>query len=348
MRSIARVRQLSLAGALWAAAALLASCAEAPPPKVAEAPPVVGLPAKLVEAATVYEAYMEKAAAVTPDFADGAEVASKLQSAAAYEPVQLQRGQGAYAAIVALQDPAFVAGVRAYTTDSNTKALVINEILKDPAYVIGIKGSDSAAGLVVAALDDKGMRVRLAGEKVRQAAYDVQKKAWSKATVADREGRLAAVKASSVSPYTAPMEASTRFRLASTGEAPMTFGGAPLPPPYTATVVRGMAVAALAVLGQGGESNADNLWAILAEPNQTMCILTSKLNVNQCLAVAKPYYEDVFCLGVHVLMDVGNCVIKGAGAPKAAPALIASAAPATAVPVVPTATPAKKTTTKKQ
>jgi hypothetical protein len=30
--------------------------------------------------------------------------------------------------------------------------------------------------------------------------------------------------------------------------------------------------------------------------------------------VAKPHYEDVFCLGQHVLMDTGSCMIKSAGA----------------------------------
>ena len=39
----------------------------------------------------------------------------------------------------------------------------------------------------------------------------------------------------------------------------------------------------------------------------------SKLNLYQCLAVAKPHYEDVFCLGQHVLEDTGHCLMKGAG-----------------------------------
>ena len=40
-----------------------------------------------------------------------------------------------------------------------------------------------------------------------------------------------------------------------------------------------------------------------------------KLNLYQCLAVAKPHYEDVFCLGQHILIDTGQCVIKASGAP---------------------------------
>ena len=39
----------------------------------------------------------------------------------------------------------------------------------------------------------------------------------------------------------------------------------------------------------------------------------SKLNLYQCLSVAKPYYEDVFCLGQHILLDTAQCVTKAAG-----------------------------------
>jgi hypothetical protein len=30
--------------------------------------------------------------------------------------------------------------------------------------------------------------------------------------------------------------------------------------------------------------------------------------------VAKPHYEDVFCLGQHIMIDTGMCVIKASGA----------------------------------
>ena len=52
---------------------------------------------------------------------------------------------------------------------------------------------------------------------------------------------------------------------------------------------------------------------MLAEPNSANCLNMSKLNLYQCLAVAKPHYEDVFCLGQHILMDTGRCLIRGAG-----------------------------------
>jgi hypothetical protein len=52
---------------------------------------------------------------------------------------------------------------------------------------------------------------------------------------------------------------------------------------------------------------------ILAEPTGAVCLNMAKLNLYQCLAVARPHYEDVFCLGQHALEDTGSCLMKGAG-----------------------------------
>jgi hypothetical protein len=332
MSSIARLRPIGIASAVCALAALAVACAE-PKATVAPPPPQVSLPSKVIQAATAYEAYVNKASEITPDFADGAAVAAKLRAGAAYNAVQFQRGEVAYAAIVALQDPAFVAGVRAYTANPTTQAQVVNELVRDPAYVIGVKGSDSAAGLVIAALDAQGTKLRGAGEKVRLAAYEVQKQAWSKTAVVDRDARLAAVKGLSNAAVAPTMEDNARLQSAATGQQPLMLTGAATPPPYTPAVIRGLAVAALAVLGQGSEDRTDFMWAMLEESNQMLCLNMAKMNLNQCLAVSKPYYEDVFCLGVHAMKDTGACVIKGAGAPTAPAEVIAAAGP-TAAPAI--------------
>ena len=80
--------------------------------------------------------------------------------------------------------------------------------------------------------------------------------------------------------------------------------------PYTPTVTRALAVAALAILGEGGETRADAMTQLLGENDGPQCLGMTKLNLYQCLSVAKPYYEDVFCLGQHVLMDTGQCIGK--------------------------------------
>jgi hypothetical protein len=66
----------------------------------------------------------------------------------------------------------------------------------------------------------------------------------------------------------------------------------------------------------------------------------------QCLAAAKPHYEDVFCLGQHVLIDTGQCTLKSAGAPMpiepAKPVVVATKAPSPKAPAKPAAKPKAK------
>ena len=52
----------------------------------------------------------------------------------------------------------------------------------------------------------------------------------------------------------------------------------------------------------------------MTDPAADSCLNMSKLNLYQCLAVAKPHYEDVFCLGQHILLDTGACLIRASGA----------------------------------
>jgi hypothetical protein len=54
--------------------------------------------------------------------------------------------------------------------------------------------------------------------------------------------------------------------------------------------------------------------------------------------VARPHYEDVFCLGQHVMSDTGQCVMIASGAPLPQVAPVAPP-PAEAAPP---AKPAKK------
>ena len=301
-------------------AALLASCAEAPPPKIAPpAPPpapTVSLSPKLIEMASAYRYYMTRATSIAPEFVDGAGVARSLQTGASYEPQQFVRGAIAYSAIVALQDKAFMDGVRAYAKDPVQRRQIAYEIMKDPAYAVGIPGSASAAGLIITTLGSDAQKLYDQGKAVKQAAYDVQKQSWSKSDVMGRDARLAGAKSLSASPMVGDIAETARLQQASTGLASLGLAATAAPPPYTPTVIRGLAIAALAGLGEATETNAEHLMALTQEPNIGMCAQTSKLNLYQCLAVSRPNYEDVFCLGQHVLMDTGRCMIRAAGLPE--------------------------------
>jgi hypothetical protein len=187
--------------------------------------------------------------------------------------------------------------------------------MKDPAYVVALPGSASAAGLVIAALGDDGTKMLNAGRAVKQAAYDVQRSKWSKADVAGRDARLSLAKSLSATPVVGDTAETARLQQAVVGASPLGLPASTAAAPYTPLVIRSLAVAALSTLGYGGDQYLETLMPLLAEPGSATCLKLSKLNLYQCLAVSKPHYEDVFCLGVHVMMDTGQCLLKGVGLP---------------------------------
>jgi hypothetical protein len=206
-----------------------------------------------------------------------------------------------------------VAGVRTYVGDATQRRAVAEDIIRDPAYVIGISGSASAAGLVVAALGEDGKRLLDQGVLVKQAAYDVQRLSWSKADVARRDARLAEAKQLSTTPVLGEVSETARLQLAAIGGGELGITASSASPPYSPVVVRSLAVAALAALGYADDASLERVMPILSDPSSATCFNMSKLNLYQCLAVARPHYEDVFCLGQHILMDTGVCLMKGAG-----------------------------------
>jgi hypothetical protein len=306
-----------LSAAVVLAVTLLAACSSAPPtiapPPPPPPPPAVVLGPKLIEQASAYRYYMDHVTAISPAFQDPDAVAKSLQAGAAYEPTQMLRGAIAYGAVAALQDPAFVAGVKAYSAHPDQRREVAYAIMRDPAYAVGLAGSASAAGLVVQALGSEGQKLYDAGKAVKQSAYDIQKQPWSKADVPNREQRLSQAKMLSATPVVGDLAESARLTRASTGAEPLALTAASASPPYSPVVVRSLAVAALAILGEAGDANMETVMAVMAEPNVGFCMSMAKLNLYQCLAVSKPNYEDVFCLGQHAMMDTGRCMIKASG-----------------------------------
>ena len=281
------------------------------------------LPRSVLEAAAAYRSYMNTAGSIGAGFSDGEAVARSVRQGAAYEPKQMARGAVAYAAVVALQDRAFVQGVRALGGDPEGRKALINSLLSEPHRATVLPGADSAAGRISAAMGAEGGRVRDVGQRVKQAAYDVQHQAWSKAEVASRVERLAEVKTLSLTPMQpsdmALAELSqTVSTLPARAELASVSTAYAKPEPRPTAVGRGLALAALAALDAADPTSTETL---LNDPECASCLRMSKLNLFQCLAVAKPWYEDVFCLGQHVLIDTGDCIYAASGARETPPVL---------------------------
>lgn len=335
-----------LIGLALAGVALLAACTPPPPPppppppSPPPMPPAISLSTAVIQDAVVFQRYIDRTSAISPAFKGPDDVSGALGQASTISSEQLLRGEIAYAAIAALQDPPFVASVRAFAGDPQARQQMTARILDDPDYAVALGGSDTAAALAATALLPQGRRLFDAGTAVKQAAYDIQSQSWSNEPVADRPGRLANAKNGGLSAGTASMDEIAALRAAAIGQTPMPLRRPDIAaaPPYPPVIVRGLAIAALAALGEGGDDNLVSLAPIMTDAPTATCLTTAKLNLYQCLAVARPNYEDIFCLGQHAMMDPGQCLMIAAGAP--APAFNPPAA------LPPTPAPAAKPTTK--
>jgi hypothetical protein len=320
----------------------------APPPPPPMKPMALARP--IVQSAAAYVSYMQAATAIPNKFADGASVSNALRVGARSEQHQLQQGVIAYGAILALQDPAFVEAVKVYAANPVSRAQIARNIMADPTYVVSIGGHESAAGLVIATLYNQGSRLKAQGELVKQESLDIQlKSAWSKVSVPNAMGRLQEVKSLSTGMSPGAPELSGMLDSAARGQAQMGLTGQPVSPPYTPAVIRSLAIAALAVLGEAGD-DSPYITQLLIDHQDGFCFNMSKLNLYQCISVARPFYEDMYCLGLHVMTDTGQCVMNSAGgAPGSglAPSVLAVNNPEPAVAVVKKA-PAKATPRKRK
>jgi hypothetical protein len=336
------------------------------PPPPAPAGPPVNLSNSVSDAAAVYVAYVNKASHMDGRFEDAEAIQSKLQEGAGFEPKQLARGIVAFGAIVAMQEPSFRSSLRGYASDPAGRADLINRLMANQRLAASLTGGDIAARRVILALSSDGEAVYRAGTKVKQAAYDIQKQGWSKEFVKARDQRLSLAKANSSAYQSVNQNESARLlnyavegkgliseamtgglseNEAAAGEIPETGAAKKMSDtqvsmvadksfdretlfatPYTPTVYRALTIAALSILGEGTGQNEGLIASYLDDGAGSSCLGLSKLNLYQCLSVAKPNFEDVFCMGQHVLMDTGQCIGKmSSQALNAAPARLVQA-----------------------
>ncbi|HEX3363537.1 hypothetical protein [Phenylobacterium sp.] len=284
------------------ACAALAGCATRPePPRMAARTPARQAPAvraeapepsNLVAQASAFEAFMRHGRRIDPAFSGPADVSQALQTGAAHEPHELEAGMIAYAALAALQEPRFVAAVRADRSD------LARRIAADPQAALALAGADAAEARASGALYAEGSALSGEGEKIKHAAYSVQHQAWANAKVPDPAGRLSRVKRLSTESYRPAREDAAELQMSLAGAARRSGAASPV-------VARGVALAALSVLGEARQGQN-----LMSEPRTTSCLHMAKLNLYQCLASAGPHYEDIYCLGQHAMIDPGQCVVE--------------------------------------
>ncbi|HEY5290159.1 MAG TPA: hypothetical protein VIJ59_09010, partial [Caulobacteraceae bacterium] len=151
-------------------------------------------------------------------------------------------------------------------------------------------------------------------KSLKQASYDIQHQAWSKQDVAGRPGRLKMVETQGQQPLPDATDHVLALQRAATGAQPMGISASAIAPPYSPLVAEALQLAAIAALGEAGDDLYDRLAALPGDQyGADTCLHDAKLNLYQCLAVAKPNYEDIYCMGQHGVSDTGACLVKAAG-----------------------------------
>lgn len=290
--------------------ALVLGCAKpveppAPPPP----PPSIRLDDSVAQAASVYLVFMRDAATFDGGFVDADAVQAALQRGATYNADQLARGLVAYGAVLAMQSPEFVAGVRAYAADPALRREILDRMAADPAYAGTFPGADAAAGLIVEVMEEAAVAIEAASDRVEGDAYKIQerndpRRRWAGQPVADRSGRLERAKLASELSRPASKDESALLLAAAHAE-PSRTPASLRSTPYTPAVARSLSIAARALLGESVTDDGSD--RVLQDSNATFCLQMSKLNLFQCLAAAKPSYEDMFCIGRHVVRDLADC-----------------------------------------
>lgn len=313
-------RRWTTAVRIAAATVLLASCATAPQPqkhaiqKQATAKPPAQKQAALPQVdrqleiqAAAFDSFMRRAKTVGPTFSGPAAVSQGLQTGAAYNAEQFGNGMVAYAALAALQEPAFVAAMSKTAKDKTAARALVARIAGRPDLAMQLPKADAAAARAGAALQRQATALNQSGAAAKKAAYDVQRQPWSKASVSNAKTRLAEVKKISAAPYRPTADDTTALYKA------LAEGGKPAPagPQASPVVARGVTLAALTLLGEPAKARAS-----MSEPKGRFCLTMAKLNLYQCLASAGPYYEDMFCLGQHALIETSQCVAEAARPPR--------------------------------
>ena len=303
-----------------AVATFLASCstpekvAEAPPPPAVAPPPPVTLNSSVAEAASVYVTFIRDVGTIRAGFPDAESIQMAMRKGAAYDPAQLSRGMIAYASILALQSPEFVMGVRQFGVDPEQRRQVIANIVKDPAYAATLPGADYAAGLIIATLGQDISSLTTIADAVEGDAYTIQerndpRRRWAVTPIPNREVRLETAKRISTGQMLPSADESAKLFAAGNSGQGLNLTAGPVRAPYTPAVANALAIAALAALGAAGDEARANTDALTIESNNEFCLSMSKLNLFQCLAASRPSYEDMFCVGRHIVRDLATCAL---------------------------------------
>ncbi len=292
----------------------------------------------------LYRADVRRAAQTPPVSAEDLErVMTRLAS---YDGARLSLAFRAHAIMLAMQSPAFAAGVQQWGRTYDRGAIIAN-LRGNPAYATRIPGYQQGVTRILQAVRDEAAAIRLAGGIYKDLAYSLQQTRWASKVRHGKPLLLAEVHHAASNPpqppdallgvvqhdydqalrgpampvvQTASAGASVRAMISplvrSIGPGPAQAAlpdeGASRPalvlnPSHEAYVQGIMASAAVQLLDRSTPYTS-----MASQPRGTdsfaECVDWARLHLNQCAAATHFVYEDSFCIAEHQLKDTASCL----------------------------------------
>ncbi len=309
----------------------------------------------LVQAAGIYALYRDdvrRAAGTPPVSAEDLErVMTRLAS---YDGARLSRAFHAHAVLLAMQSPAFAAGVRQWGNTYDRRVLIAN-LRSNPAYAVRIPGYRQGVARVLQAAREDAENLRLAGGIYKDLAYSLQHARWASRVRRGKALLMAEVHHAAANaplppsalldrvqrdydqalrpPAMAMVQTASARAPAGAMIAPLLRGIGPGParaaqpddalaagpaltlaPSHALYVQDIMASAAVHLLARAVPSSAS-----LPQPRGAdsfaECVDWARMHLNQCAAATHFVYEDSFCIAEHQLKDTASCLADFAVSP---------------------------------
>ena len=297
----------------------------------------------LPSTAAAYADYQGKISDImVNELSDAAEVDRALETFAAPNVDQLSSSWLSYSAILAAQNPEFVAGVRDIDNYYGRERLMLG-LERDLGYATGLAGGKDALQTVLAASTrDKG-RISSAGAFVKEQSYTMQNFGWAKKRLnaKENESALGSLRASSkaakpvtdavqklfagpdlntmlASVATSPDAANSLWdkvsviAVSAPGKAfssvsPVTVAPSALEvdPNLKGTANRMMTLAAMHTI-DAEKANAAQVTATMKDPTTTSCLEAAQIEMFGCVSATATRYEHAFCLARYGLRLNGD------------------------------------------
>jgi hypothetical protein len=237
---------------------------------------------------------------------------------ASHDPTLLSSGWVAYAALVAADNPEFVASIKARVANEKKRNAFLSELRTNPRSVRNLDGAQAAIDSVMMMTAKDAMKIKGVGDSYISNAYALQNKGWAKKKISDGTSRVYEAQDYSNSRArmaTPLLPASVTSGVRSPGlratdqswqEGWSTTSAAPSASPRATPIMDRVLV--LAARYAVGDLTGPIVNGYAKSDSTRRCLNTAKLNLDQCIAATRTSYEEAFCLGEHGLKDVSGCV----------------------------------------